>query len=38
MKLLLIKEYDILQFVSAIFGILIIFIAHLPSTKKDYKS
>jgi len=37
MQLLFIKEFDILQFVFVTLGILIVFIADLESTKKDYK-
>ena len=36
MQLLLLKEYFFLQVVYSMLGILLIFLTHLPSTKKDY--
>ena len=37
MQLFFIREFFILQFVYSMLGILIIFITHLPSTKRDFK-
>jgi hypothetical protein len=37
MQLYFIREFSILHFVYSILGILIILIAHLPSTKRDFK-
>ncbi len=38
MQLFFIREFFILQFVYSMLGILIIFITHLPSTKRDFKN
>jgi len=37
MQLFFIREFFILQFIYSMLGILIIFITHLPSTKRDFK-
>lgn len=38
MQLFFIKEFSILHFVYSLLGILIIFVTHLPSTKRDFKT
>ncbi len=36
MQLLFIKEFHIYHFIYSILGIVIVFVVHLPSTKKNY--
>jgi len=37
MELFFVKEFDMLHFVYSLLGVLIVFITHLPSTKRDYR-